>query len=76
MSKADLLEMLRSRHNMFDTVNYSDIKVNIFNDTAVVTSLFHGKGQELELVQRYMRVYVHRFGEWQCVATQIVPVAT
>ena len=72
MNKTDLLEMLASRPNVFDTVQYSDVSVRVFGDTAVVTSLFEGSG-EVELRQRFLRVYAKRDEAWQCVATQIVP---
>ncbi len=72
MGKTDLLEMLASRPNVFDTVQYSDVSVRVFGDTAVVTSLFEGSG-EVELRQRFLRVYAKRGETWQYVATQIVP---
>ncbi len=74
MGKADLLKALSSRKNVFDSANYTDVKVKIFDKTAIVTSFFHGVGKELTLKQRYMRVYVNRHNKWQCVATQIIPV--
>lgn len=73
MSKTDLLEMLASRPNIFDSVQYSDVNVRVFGNTAVVTSLFEGSGK-VELRQRFLRVYARR-GEWQCVMTQIVPMS-
>ncbi len=72
MGKADLLEMLASHPNIFNSVRYSDVMVKIFGSTAVVTSYFEGSG-ELELRQRYLRVYAKRGETWQCVATQIAP---
>lgn len=72
MRKTDLLEMLASRPNVFDFVQYSDVAVNIFGSTAVVTSFFQGSGK-LELRQRLLRVYAKRDEAWRCVATQIVP---
>ena len=74
MTKKDLLGMLASHPNLFETTDYSDVRLSLFGSTAVVTSAFHGVGKELELKQRYMRVYAKRAETWQCVATQIVPV--
>jgi ketosteroid isomerase-like protein len=74
MNKAELLDMLSSRPAPFESVVYQDVKVHVYGHTAVVTSLFRGEGQDLDLVQRFMRVYAHRDGRWQCVATQVIPV--
>lgn len=76
MNKVELLKMLASRPNVFDAVHYSDIQVRVFGDTAVVASSFEGTGKDLELRQRYLRVYAKRDSSWQCVATQIVPDTT
>lgn len=74
MTKGDLLAMLASRPNVFSSTTYSEVSVSLFGSAAVVTSLFHGVGEALELKQRYLRVYAKRGGRWQCVATQIVPI--
>jgi len=74
MSKSDLLEMLSSRPAPFDSLNYKNVEINLFDTTAVVTSLFEGVGKELTLTQRFMRVYSKRNNEWKCVATQIIPI--
>ena len=74
MTKGELLEMLASRPNTFNSTAYSEVNVSLFGATAVVTSLFHGVGESLELRQRYMRVYAKQGGRWRCVATQIVPI--
>jgi ketosteroid isomerase-like protein len=74
MGKADLLDMLSSRPAPFESTVYTDVQVQVYGQTGVVTSLFRGEGKDLDLVQRFMRVYAHRDGRWQCVATQVVPV--
>jgi ketosteroid isomerase-like protein len=74
MSKADLLDMLSSRPAPFESTVYRDVQVHVYGQTAVVTSLFRGQGKDLKLSQRFMRVYAHRDGRWQCVATQVVPI--
>jgi len=76
MTKGDLLAMLASRPNVFSSTEYSEVNVLLFGGVAVVTSAFHGVGEELELKQRYLRVYAKRGGRWRCVATQIVPVSS
>ena len=72
MTKKDLLGMLASHPNLFETTEYSDVRLSLFGSAAVVTSAFRGVGKELELKQRYMRVYAQRGGDWRCVATQII----
>ncbi len=75
MNKQQLLEMLESKPAPFDSADYSEQQIQIFDNTAVVTSLFHGLGDSLDLRQRFMRVYAKRNQVWQCVATQVIPLA-
>ncbi len=74
LTKEELLEMLSARPSPFDTTEYSEVAISLFGHTAVVTSFFQGAGRELELKQRFMRVYAKRDENWRCVTTQIVPV--
>ena len=74
MGKADLLEMLSSHPSPFESAVYEQVQLCVYGQTAVVTSLFRGEGKDIKLEQRFMRVYANRGGQWQCVATQIVPV--
>jgi ketosteroid isomerase-like protein len=74
MSKADLLEMLSSHPSPFESAVYDQVQLYVYGQTAVVTSLFLGEGKNVKFEQRFMRVYANRDGQWQCVATQIVPV--
>lgn len=75
MNKGKLLEGLASHPNLFDSTEYSDVKLSLFGATALVTSAFHGVGEGLELRQRFMRVYTKREGQWRCVATPIIASA-
>ena len=74
LNKSDLLETVSNYKGVFDSLNYSNVEVNVFENTAVVISLFEGTGKEFNLTQRFMRVYAKRNNEWNCVATQIVPI--
>jgi len=74
MSKADLLEMLSSHPAPFESAVYDQVQLCVYGQTGVVTSLFRGEGKDVKFEQRFMRVYANRDGQWQCVATQIVPV--
>jgi ketosteroid isomerase-like protein len=73
MRKAELLEML-SRPAPFESAVYEQVRLYVYGQTAVVTSLFRGQGEGVEFEQRFMRVYAQRDGRWQCVATQVVPI--
>ena len=74
MSKTELLDMLASHSSPFESASYDDVQLHVYGQTAVVTSLFRGEGEDGTFEQRFMRVYASRDGRWQCVATQIVPV--
>jgi ketosteroid isomerase-like protein len=74
MNETDLIEMLSSRPAPFESAVYDDVRLYVYGQTAVVTSLFRGEGKDVEFEQRFMRVYANRDGRWQCVATQIVPI--
>jgi ketosteroid isomerase-like protein len=74
MNKADLIKMLSSRSAPFESAVYDDVQIHVYGQTAVVTSLFRGQGQDIQFEQRFMRVYAKRGGVWQCVATQVVPI--
>ena len=54
----------------------SEFTVQVHGDTAIVwfTRRLVGpsKGKRLEIVHRYLDVFVRRDGRWQCVATQSV----
>jgi hypothetical protein len=58
----------------FESAVYHDVQLYVYGHTAVVTSLFCGAGKDVTFEQRFMRVYANRDGQWQCVATQIVPL--
>jgi ketosteroid isomerase-like protein len=74
MSKADLLEMLSLHPAPFESATYDQVELYVYGQTAVVTSLFRGEGKDVTFEQRFMRVYTNRDGQWQCVATQVVPI--
>lgn len=74
MSKADLLEMLSSHPVPFESAVCDEVQLYVYGQTAVVTSLFSGEGKNVKFEQRFMRVYANRAGQWQCVATQVIPV--
>jgi len=62
-----------------DSSTLDDFTIQIHGDTTAVvwfrrTLVGPSKGQRLEVVYRYLDVFVRRDGRWQCVASQSVKV--
>jgi ketosteroid isomerase-like protein len=61
-------------------VDYSDVKVTVFGDTAIATGLFKGKGTDpagksFDVNERFTDTWMKMpGGKWQCVASQSSPV--
>jgi hypothetical protein len=53
--------------------NISDVKMNFFADTAVITGIYHTqgtyKGKAYDHVGRFTDTWVFDVGKWQCVAS-------
>ena len=53
--------------------NISDVKMNFFGDTAVITGIYHTqgtyKGKSYDHVGRFTDTWVFDMGKWQCVAS-------
>ena len=64
----------------YDSVDYEDVKVTAFGDTAVATGDFKAKGTDsagkpLDLHERFTDTWVKGpKGQWQCVASHQSPV--
>jgi uncharacterized protein (TIGR02246 family) len=64
----------------WSSVNYVDVKVTIFGNTAIATGGFKGKGTDtsgksLDETSRFTDTWVKMpNGKWQCVASQDTPV--
>ncbi len=54
-------------------VNIQDLKVNFYRDTAIVTGVYHTKGEyngkPYDHVGRFTDTWVHDSGKWLCVAS-------
>jgi ketosteroid isomerase-like protein len=76
--RARELKLVAEFNQKIDSSTLEDFSVKIFGDTAVVgfTRRLAGpsKGQRLELVLRYLDVFVMRGGRWQCVVSQSTKV--
>lgn len=71
--KAELLA--NAKATKYDTVEYEDVKVTVFGDTAVATGGFKGKGTDpsgkpMDEHVRWTDTWVKMpNGKWQCVAS-------
>lgn len=78
-NKADILADLRSGTLKFDKLEFDDIRVRLYGDTAVATGRATTKGRgptgEISGLFRYTRVYVRRAGRWQLASFQGTPIA-
>jgi len=73
-TKARALETVKSGGLTIDSFELSDVKVRLYDDTAVVTLRVVWNGQsngvDISGPQRMTDVFVKRDGRWQCVASQ------
>jgi ketosteroid isomerase-like protein len=73
-TKARELETVKSGGLTIDSFELSDVKVRLYDNTAVVTLRVVWNGQsngvDISGPQRMTDVFVKRDGRWQCVASQ------
>lgn len=78
-TKAQLLKLLKSDAFKFAAIEYDDVLIRIYKDTAVVTGRSTTKraGQDNNILTRqvrFTRVYVKRDKGWQVVSAQSTPI--
>ncbi|HXL23658.1 MAG TPA: nuclear transport factor 2 family protein [Candidatus Dormibacteraeota bacterium] len=77
-SKAEMLATAKA--TKYESVEYVDIKVTVFGDTAIATGGFKGKGTDesgkpFDNYERFTDTWVKMpNGKWQCVASHGSPV--
>jgi ketosteroid isomerase-like protein len=77
--KATFLELVSSGALTHDVMDFEDVKVRVYGDTAVLT--FRGvsggqyHGQAFRVVERVSDVHVKQAGEWKCVLTHLSRIA-
>jgi ketosteroid isomerase-like protein len=77
-NKAELLA--RSKATKYASVEYNDMKVTVFGDTAIATGGFKAKGTDesgkpLDVNEQFTDTWVKMpNGKWQCVASHVSPV--
>jgi ketosteroid isomerase-like protein len=77
--KARELTLAKEFNKQVDSSTQDEFSVKVFGDMAIVwfkqTLVGPSKGQRLEVVYRYVDVFVWRAGRWQCVSSQSTRVA-
>ena len=73
-AKAQTLELVRAAK--FSLAEYLDVKVRVYDRTAIASGVFHGKGVDgSEVLERWTDTWVKiSNGKWQCVASHASPM--
>jgi uncharacterized protein (TIGR02246 family) len=72
--------LANAKATKYESVDYDDLKVTVFGDTAIATGGFKAKGTDpagkpLDIQERFTDTWVKMpNGQWQCVASQGSPV--
>jgi len=78
-NKAKEIELAKEFNKQVDSSVQDEFSVKIYGDKAVVwfrqTLTGPSKGKQLEVIYRYVDVFVLRAGRWQCVSSQSTRVA-
>jgi ketosteroid isomerase-like protein len=79
-TKTRALDSIKAGDLVIDSFELSDVLVNIYRNTAVVTFAitWNGafRGTDISGPQRMTDVFVKRSGRWQCVASQATRIRT
>ena len=75
-NKAEILAT--AKKTKYDSVDYTDVKVTVFGNTAIATGGFDGKGTDekgkaFDDHERWTDTWVMMGGKWLCVASADVP---
>ena len=74
-TKAQRLEWAKGDAARLSTLDYQDLKVRVYGETAVVTGLAASRGAGgAQVNRRFTHVWVRQGGEWRMVAAQTTPV--
>ena len=79
LTKAQVLEAIKSGDLKYDQLENNDLQVRVYGDTAVLTGRTAQKGQfkgkDISGQTRFTRVYLKQHGKWQAVAFQATRIA-
>jgi len=75
IDKSGFLEVIRSGALSHEKMEAEDMRVRIYDNTAIVTALTTSKGkfmgQEFTSLERAKDIFVKQNDRWQCVFTQL-----
>jgi ketosteroid isomerase-like protein len=75
--KAEYLASFKSRNLAIESAVSTDIQVQVYGDTAILTGLdtITGKNKDQTFVTKwlYLDVWIKRSGKWRCVKTYSAP---
>ena len=75
IDKSRFLEVIKSGALSHEKMESEDLRVRIYNNTAIVTALTASKGkfmgQEFASLERATDIFVKQNDRWQCVFTQL-----
>jgi hypothetical protein len=70
LTRAALLKQLPN--NPKATLEFDLFELHVFEETGVTRGRVWIRGADFEVVQRFVRVWARRDGQWQAVAVQVV----
>jgi ketosteroid isomerase-like protein len=77
LKKAEYLASFKSRNLAIESAVSTDIQVQVYGDTAILTGLdtITGKNKDQTFVTKwlYLDVWIKRGGKWRCVKTYSAP---
>lgn len=75
IDKSRFLEVIKSGALSHEKMESEDVRVQIYENSAIVTALTTSKGefmgQEFTSLERATDIFVKQNGRWQCVFTQL-----
>jgi ketosteroid isomerase-like protein len=79
IDKATFLGIIKSGLLTHEQMEFAEMKVRVYRDTAVVTSRATSKGkfkgEAFSELERSSDVFVKQKGQWKCVLTQLTRIA-
>jgi uncharacterized protein (TIGR03067 family) len=77
-NRAEYVENRKAGRVAYEMLDWDDIKIRVYGDTAIVTGRSTAKGKDpqgtIDQQQRWTRVFVRRDGRWQLVHFEGTPV--
>jgi ketosteroid isomerase-like protein len=79
LDRAAFLGLIKSGDLTHEAMEFTDMSVRVYGDTAVVTARATSKGQfkghPFSELERSTDVFVKQGGQWKCVLTQLTRIA-